>query len=131
MIYNEVLRDEPTCVKEDLTFVRAQRAMGRARIKTRPPTPESLEKLVEKFDAGVYPEKYQALYRGSVTVTIRGEMVFASFVSGRSSLNTHLTSGSPSIVILECYRRCRSFVLVLTVAVISSSVNMLDHNITL
>lgn len=62
----------PDEVKELINFDIFVQAMRRARTKAVPKQPASMVEAMEKFERNEYPPRFQEFYRGSVSITKRG-----------------------------------------------------------
>ena len=66
------MEHEADNVKKILTYKNVQRCLDYARGKHRPKSPTEIKTLIARFENNTYSDDYQRLYRGFVSVKIRG-----------------------------------------------------------
>lgn len=73
-IYDNVLSNYEVAVGAEVSYSKIKSALKRERAKRVPPTPDSVEELLQNFEDGRYEKEYDAMMQGSVSVKINGEM---------------------------------------------------------
>ena len=66
-IYDQEMEGQPMNVQEKVPFAMARKAMRDFRLRRIPTSPDSMEELCTKLQAGNYPPAYQSLYQGHVS----------------------------------------------------------------
>ena len=66
-IYDQELDGQPNIVREKVPFQLCRKAMQEFRSRRIPVSPDSMQELCAKLQAGEYPPAYQCLYQGHCT----------------------------------------------------------------
>lgn len=72
-IYDEVLENHSTLVRQQLVFANCKSMINHARAEGKPTSTPSVEELIQKFEGGEYPERFATRFLGSVSAKIKGE----------------------------------------------------------